>query len=135
MIFGLAVLIGPLVGDPVIQKDRPNTEMDRLFFHAIAMANLAWAIAIPFFLVEPTSLPLTVGILAGMMWLPLSWIIEHWVGVFHAVTRTVLIVAAWYLFPGERFVAIPAVIVAIYLVSIAVLVQRRTALKAQPSTL
>lgn len=64
-----------------------------------------------------------------MMWLPLSWIIEHWVGAFHAVVRTLGIVAAHFLWPESRFVAIPAVIVAVYLVSIIVLAKRDRAAK------
>jgi hypothetical protein len=89
------------------------------------MANLVWAIAIPFWLIEPSSLPLSVGVLAGLMWVPLSWMIQHWVGLFHAIARTILIVAAWVLFPERRFTLIPAVIVVVYLVSIVALVNRR----------
>ena len=126
MIFGLAVVIGPLVGDPIIRRDRPNSELDKMFFYTIAMANLAWAIVIPFFLTDPTSLPLGAGILAGLMWLPMTWIIEHWVGIFHAVARTIGIVIVHYAFPESRFVAIPLVIVAVYLVSIVALVQRHS---------
>lgn len=40
------------------------------------------------FLVEPTSLPMSVGILSGLMWIPFSGLIEHWVGFFHAFART-----------------------------------------------
>jgi hypothetical protein len=72
-------------------------------------------------MIEPTSLPLSVGILAGLMWVPFSWMIQHWVGLFHGIARTVLIVAVWYRFPGHRFVVVPVVIVAIYLVTIYVL--------------
>ena len=89
------------------------------------MANLVWAIAIPFWLVEPSSLPLSVGVLAGLMWVPLSWMIQHWVGLFHAIVRTVLVVAVWFLFPSQRFVLIPLVIVVVYLISIVALVKRR----------
>jgi hypothetical protein len=56
------------------------------------MALLVYAIAIPFFLIERTSLPLTVGILTGLMWLPFSGMIQHWVGLFHGIARTGLIV-------------------------------------------
>jgi hypothetical protein len=125
MIFWLAVLIGRFTGEDFLRGQEMNTELDRLFLLTILMANLVWAIAIPFFLIEPTSLPLTVGILAGLMWVPLSWLIRHWVGVFHALSRTVLVLVAWYAFPDHRFVVIPAVIVLIYLVSIFVLVRRR----------
>ncbi|HUO08161.1 MAG TPA: hypothetical protein VM008_07675 [Phycisphaerae bacterium] len=58
---------------------------------------------------------------AGMA---LSWIIEHWIGTFHALARTALATASWYLFPGSRFVAVAAVIVAIYAVPIVVLEAR-----------
>ncbi len=88
------------------------------------MALLVWAIAIPFYMVEPSSLPLSVGILVGLMWVPFSWMIQHWIGLFHGITRTVLVVAAWYVFPAQRFVVIPVVIVIIYLISIYVLARR-----------
>jgi hypothetical protein len=84
-----------------------------------------FAVAIPFFMIEPTSLPLSVGILAGLMWLPLSWIIQHWVGMFHAYARTALVTIAWYLFPDQRFVVIPLIIVIIYLITIYVLARRQ----------
>jgi hypothetical protein len=88
---------------------------------------MVWAIAIPFFLKEPSSLPLTVGILTGLMWIPFSWMIEHWIGIVHGIARTVLVTAAWYLFPKDRFVVIPLVIVAMYAVTIVVLKRRRFA--------
>jgi hypothetical protein len=39
--------------------------------------------------------------------------------------RSLRDVAAWYLFPHHRFVAIPAVIVGVYVFSIVVLIRRR----------
>ena len=123
-IFGLGLLVARWLGEDLLGKTRPPNAFDELFFHTIVMAWLVFAIAVPFFMIEATSLPLTVGILAGLMWVPFSWMIQHWVGLFHGITRTVLVVAAWYLFPEYRFVVIPAVIVAIYLVTIYVLLTR-----------
>ena len=120
----LGILLSRLTGENFLDKTKPKNVFDSLFFHCVAMALLVYAIAIPFFRVDYTSLPLTVGILAGLMWLPLSWIIQHWVGIFHSVARTVLVTAAWYLAPHRRFVVIPAVIVAVYAVTIAILEQR-----------
>jgi hypothetical protein len=37
----------------------------------------------------------------------------------------VLVVTVWFVFPGQRFVLIPAVIVVVYLISIAALVKRK----------
>lgn len=124
-IFGLGLLVARWIGEDLMGKTRPGNTFDSLFFHNVIMAWLVFAIAIPFFMIEPTSLPLTVGILAGLMWIPFSWMIRHWVGLFHGITRTVLVLAAWYLFPGHRFVVIPAVIVVIYLVTIYVLLTRK----------
>jgi hypothetical protein len=89
-----------------------------------------FAIVVPFVQADYTSLPLTMGILAGLMWMPFSWIIRHWVGYFHAVTRTAGLVVAWYLFPDHRFVVLPAIIVAVYAATLVVLARRKRALPA-----
>lgn len=124
MIFWLGVLIGRVTGEPIISREKKVSELDRLFLLTVVMASLVWAIAIPFYLIDPTSLPLSLGILTGLMWVPISWLIQHWIGLFHAIARTLLIVLAWYIFPEHRFVVIPGIIVAIYLISIYVLATR-----------
>lgn len=123
MIFLLGLLISRFVGEDLIGDGK--NEFDRLFFITVQMSWLVFAIAIPFFLVEPTSLPLSVGILAGLMWLPFSWIVQHWIGTFHAIARTALVTVAWFLFPDQRFVVIPAIIVVIYLITIYFLATRQ----------
>lgn len=133
MIFALGLLIARPLGEDLMGKTRNGNEFDRLFFMTVLMSWLVFAVAIPFFMIEPTSLPLSVGILAGLMWLPLSWIIQHWVGQFHAFARTALVTFAWFAFPEQRFVVIPAIIVAIYLITIYVLAKRpRPAQKSSP---
>ncbi|WP_417857721.1 DUF7010 family protein [Xanthomarina gelatinilytica] len=78
-------------------------------------------------MIDYTSLPLTVGILTGLMWLPFSWIVKHWVGIFHALIRTILILALWYSLPEYRFIAIPFGIVLIYILTLLILNHRKTA--------
>jgi hypothetical protein len=123
-IFYLGALFSRFTGEHFFAKDRPKNTFDRLFLCTVAMSLLVFAIAIPFARVDYTSLPLTVGILSGLMWLPFSWMIEHWVGLFHAVSRTILVSAAWHLFPAARYVVVPLVIVALYVVTIIVLERR-----------
>lgn len=123
-IAGLGIMLSRFTGENFRDKHKPKNVFDSLFFHCVAMALLVYAIAIPFFRIDFTSLPLTVGILAGLMWVPLSWIIQHWVGIFHAVARTVLVTVAWYLAPHHRFTVIPAVIVGVYGVTILILERR-----------
>jgi Family of unknown function (DUF7010) len=117
----LGVILSRFTGENFLDKKKPKNVFDTLFFHCVAMALLVYAIAIPFYRVDYTSLPLTVGILAGLMWVPFSWIIQHWIGIFHAIMRTLLVTASWYLAPHHRFVVIPAAIVAVYAVTIVVL--------------
>ena len=124
MIFYLGLFIARFTGEDLLGKRSRSPFFDRAFFAAILMVVVVYAIAIPFFLVDPTSLPLSVGILTGLMWMPLSALLQHWVGYFHTIARTAGIVAVWYLFPDMRFVSIPLVIVAVYLVTIFVLEKR-----------
>ena len=121
----LAMYISRFTGENYLDKSKPKNTFDKLFFFTVAQALLVYAIAIPFFIIDYTSLPLSVGILTGLMWIPLSWIIDHWVGLFHSIVRTISILLLWYLFPSERFTVIPIAIVIIYILSIIILKNRK----------
>ena len=120
----LGMLISKFTGEDFLDKSRPKNTFDKLFFYTIYVSFLVYAIAIPFLLIEHSSLPMTVGILTGLMWVPFSWTIQHWVGLFHGTSRTALIVAAWYIFPEHRFTLIPAIIIAVYIATILILENR-----------
>lgn len=121
----LGLFLSKYTGEHFLNKDKPKNEFDSLFLFTVAQAILVYSIAIPFFLIDYSSLPMTVGILTGLMWLPFSWIIKHWIGIFHAFSRTAIVLALWYLMPEYRFVVIPFAIVLIYVVTIFVLVNRK----------
>jgi hypothetical protein len=120
----VGIFLSNFTGERFLDKSKPGNTFDSLFFHTVAMSLLVYAIAIPFFQADYTSLPLTVGILSGLMWLPLSWMIQHWVGILHAATRTLAIVVVWYMFPDQRFFAIPMVIIGVYTATMVVLERR-----------
>ena len=120
----LALFVSKFTGENFLEKNKPKNEFDTLFLYTVGQAVLVYAIAIPFFLIDYTSLPLTVGILTGTMWVPFSWIIKHWVGLFHAISRTVIVLILWYALPDLRFVAIPFAIVIIYILTIFILRSR-----------
>lgn len=124
MIFYLALGIAKWMGEDLLARGRKGNLFDRLFLLSTAMSCCVFVIAIPFGLVDATSVPLSVGVLTGLMWLPFSAMTGHWVGYFHTVARTLLLITAWYLFPGYRFVVLPTIIVAIYVVSIIALARR-----------
>ncbi len=121
----LGMFISKFTGENFLDKKKPKNEFDKLFFFTVGQAVLVYSIAIPFFIIDYSSLPLTVGILTGLMWLPFSWIINHWVGIFHALTRTIVVLLLWYLFPEHRFITIPFAIVVIYIITIMVLRNRK----------
>ena len=123
-IFYLGAGLSYLTGERFFAKKAAKNSFDRLFFVGMIMSLMVFAIALPVAAIDHTTVPLSIGILAGLMWMPLSWAIEHWIGYFHTLTRTFGIVAAWYLFPDARVEAISAVIVAVYIVSLITLERR-----------
>ena len=120
----LSLFVSKFTGEDFLDKSKPKNSFNALFFSTVFSSLAIFAIAIPFFLVDYTSLPLTVGILTGTMWIPFSWIIQHPIGVIHGVGRTLLVLLAWYLFPAHRFLVIPLIIVLMYLVTMYVLETR-----------
>lgn len=121
----LGLFISKFTGENFLDKSKPKNEFDTLFLFIAGQAILVYSIAIPFFLVYYSSLPMTVGILTGLMWLPFSWIIKHWVGIFHTLTRIITVLTLWYLLPEYRFVAIPFAIVLIYIITLIILNNRK----------
>ncbi len=128
--FYLGLMLSRITGEDLLGRHRPKNPFDTLFLYTVIQALLVYSLAIPFFLQDYTSLPLTVGILTGLMWTPFSWLIQHWIGLFHAVSRTASVLLVWYLFPSRRFVAVPLIIVLIYLTTILVLESRWRGLRA-----
>ena len=121
----LGLFLSKYTGENFLDKTKPKNEFDVLFLFTVGQAILVYSIAIPFFLVDYTSLPMTVGILTGLMWLPFSWIIKHWIGIFHTLTRTILVLILWYLLPEYRFITIPFGIVLIYIITLIILKSRK----------
>ncbi|GAA6185237.1 hypothetical protein [Aliiglaciecola sp. NS0011-25] len=117
-IFYLGIFFAKLTGEDFFNRKGPKNEFDNLFMAGVVMALLVFAIVMPFATKENESIPMSVGILAGLMWMPLSWAIQHWVGYFHAITRTIAIVTCYFGAPEHVFVSVPAVIVVVYIVSI-----------------
>lgn len=124
----LGMFISKFTGENFLDKKKPKNEFDQLFMFTVVQALLVYSIALPFFMIDYSSLPLTVGILTGLMWVPFSWIIKHWVGLFHAIIRTITVLALWYLLPDHRFVVIPFAIVGIYIATIIILKNRKRVL-------
>lgn len=114
------------------EKGANRNFFDTLFLATVGMSFMVYAIAIPFFLTDYRSLPFTVAILTGLMWLPISVMMQNWIGVVHAVGRTLLCTAAWFLFPELSFVLQPLIVVGMYGVSLMALQNRWQGMQKAP---
>ena len=117
-IFYLALFLSRFTGEKLLVKSADMNPFDKLFLYTVAMSFCGFSIAIPFGLENYTSLPLSIGIISGLMWLPITWIINHNVGILHTLLRTTLIVIAWFMWPEIRFTTIPFIIVFVYAISL-----------------
>ena len=63
----LGMGISKLTGDAFLERKKQTNTFKKLFFYRTAQALLVYAIPIPFFLKDYTSLYLFVGILTGLM--------------------------------------------------------------------
>jgi hypothetical protein len=124
MIAYLGMFLSRFTGEHFLDKSRPKNAFDALFFLAVGQAFLVFCIAIPFSTVSPMSTAMSVGIISGLMWVPVSWLIGHWIGVVHGAVRAVGCMALWFISPAHTFIFVPALILVLYGVTIYVLESR-----------
>lgn len=126
----VGMAVSKFTGEDFLDKTRPKNEFQGLFFHGMVQAVLVYAIVIPLAILDPRAAPMGVGILAGLMWIPFSWIIKHPIGWWHTGVRTVSICVSWFLFPDDQYVVVPLIVIACYLFTIPVLEKRWRAANA-----
>jgi hypothetical protein len=131
----LGMGLSKLTGEDFMAKDKRKNRFNGLFMLCVGQALLAYAIAIPAAIADPKSAVFTVGMLTGFMWLPCAWLIGHWVCAFHAIARTLLILAAWLIAPTQGMVWVPLIVLGCYAVTIFLLERRWSALQGGESRL
>lgn len=128
----LALFVSRFTGERLkFEGNRQRNFFDTLFLSAVAMCFLVYAIAIPYFMQNYKALPFAVAVLTGLMWLPMSVLIQHWIAAFHAIVRTALCTLAWIFYPEHSFVLQALIVVAVYVVTIFVLEMRWKKMQAQ----
>tara|TARA_R110002073_G_scaffold206993_1_gene366932 strand:+ start:272 stop:853 length:582 start_codon:yes stop_codon:yes gene_type:complete len=132
MIFLVAIGIGKIRSEEVLSNKNP---MAKLMGMCAFMVNLLWAVHIPLFLYAPQFVPLSLGISIGLHWIVYSWIIQHPLGIIHAVLRTILIVLAWFVFAEHRPTSISLVIVFVYLLTLYQMNNRRYSVQQKLASL
>ncbi|ACE86139.1 DUF7010 family protein [Cellvibrio japonicus] len=114
-IFPIALLVSKITREEVFSSKNPLAKLMGL---SVLMVNLLWALHIPLFLYAPEFLSLSLGIGLGLHWIVYSWIIQHPLGLIHALLRTVLVLSVWLLFPDSRLTAVSFSVVLVYGLSI-----------------
>lgn len=132
----LALLVSRFTGERLkFQSNKQRNFLDTLFLSTVAMSFLVYAIALPYFVQNYKALPFAVAVLTGLMWLPMSVMIQHWIGVFHAVVRTTLCTLAWVFYPEHSFVLQALIVVLVYAITIVVLEKRWKNLQTQSKSI
>ena len=121
-IFPVALLIAKFRKEVLISSTNPLSTLMGL---CVLMVNLLWAVHLPLVFTAPEFVPLSLAVALGLHWVIYSWIINHPLGIIHAVLRTLLAVGAWYLFPEMRIFAVSAAVVIAYLISILQMLTRK----------
>jgi hypothetical protein len=116
-IMPIAALIGKIRGERQIGNgDNPLFQLSALMR---ILVLLTWSIHIPVWIYAPDLFPLTVGIAFGLHWIVFGWSIGNLaIGLTHPILRTALVLAAWFLVPGNRMGAVSLVVGISYLVSV-----------------
>lgn len=123
-IFPIGLAVARLLGENPMANNNP---LSRLMGLCVLMVNLLWALHLTFLFTEASFFPLSLGIGLGLHWVVFSWIIGHPVGTIHAVLRTVLATALWWLLPVNPITAVALGVVVAYGYSIFVLSRRPVA--------
>ena len=122
VIFPLGLLFARVLREKLLNNTNPLAKLMAL---CVLMVNLLWAVHLTLLYTAPDLIPLTLGIGLGLHWIVFSWIIQHPVGIIHAIARTLLATVAWWAFPDHRVGAVCTVVVLAYLYTVVTLRGRR----------
>ncbi len=120
-IFPVALVVARALNERPLGNSNPLAKLMGL---STLMVNLLWVVHVTAALEMPALVPLTIGISLGLHWAVFSWVIGHHVGLVHAIARTVMVGAAWWLVPDGRIAAVGVAVVIAYLYSIVTLAAR-----------
>lgn len=126
-IFPLALLIAKFRQEDLMSRTNP---LSALMGYCVLMVNLLWAVHIPLLFNEPKLLPLSLAIALGLHWVVYSWIVQHPLGIIHAVLRTLMALSAFFLFPENSLSAIALAVVFAYMISLWMMLRREIVWKA-----
>lgn len=121
-IFPIGLAVARVLNEKLLSNTNP---LSRLMGLCVLMVNLLWALHITLLVNDAAYFPLSLGIGLGLHWIVFSWIVDHPLGIVHAIMRTALVTGLWWLLPSNHITAVAVGVVIAYLYSIYTLSTRR----------
>ena len=107
-IFPVALLVARITREQIFQ---PGNRFASLMGLSVLMVNLLWALHLSLAVLLPAIVPLSIALALGLHWIVFGWIIGSPLGLTHALARTFLCTASFFLFPGHSLLAVAAAVV------------------------
>lgn len=108
VIFPLGLALSQILKEKLLTNQSPLAKLMGL---SVLMVNLLWALHISLYFGAAQFVSLSLAIGLGIHWIVFSWIIDHPVGIIHAIIRSVLVTVAWWLFPQSQLTAVAFAVV------------------------
>jgi hypothetical protein len=115
---GLIFPLGLILSKPMKSNLMVSSPLSSLFFPALTSMFLSYPVSMIAALTNIAIAPLAFAIGMSLHWPVIGWVYGTKVCLYHAVVRVVLVTACWLEFPESRFVLIPFLVAAIYLVTV-----------------
>ncbi|WP_157634637.1 DUF7010 family protein [Spirosoma panaciterrae] len=115
---GLLFPLGLALQKPFKANLMVKNPLSGLIPYALFSMMLSWGITIPASSIDKSLVPLCLAIGMGIHWPIIGWVYSSKVCQLHALLRTILVVACWYLLPDDRFTILPLVVSALYVLTV-----------------
>jgi hypothetical protein len=116
---GLIFPLGLLLSKPMKANLTAASPLGSLLLPAFTSMFLSYPVSMTAAYSNVSIAPLAFSIGMSLHWPVVGWMYGSRVCYVHAPVRAILVTACWLLFPDLRFILIPFVVAAIYLVTIA----------------
>ncbi|MEO1135243.1 MAG: hypothetical protein AAFW68_01370 [Pseudomonadota bacterium] len=118
-IFPLALLLSKLLNNPFMKDTSP---VDGVILPAFISMLLFWSFIVAAAQTAPSLIPLILAIGMSLHWPVIGWSYGRiFIYSAHAVTRAVISVLIWFVFPDERLTWLPMSVAAIYAITVVVI--------------
>ncbi|MBD2704033.1 hypothetical protein IC229_25535 [Spirosoma sp. BT702] len=111
---GLIFPLGLALQKPLKTSITTKSPLSSLIGPALIAMMLSWPVTIAASGVNKSLVPLALAIGMSLYWPVIGWLFNSRTCLIHAIGRTLLATALWYLFPNDRFTFIPLCVALLY---------------------